>query len=152
MQGFDDVQTRKDSSFSWKKSNKYLASNYLKIDRDSGEKIDLKKDSNVNNSTLSLHISAYENSVEAKKKLYGNEKDDNKGEKSDSLKQWVHAKQIFIGSPSIVQNPFEFPRQQENEDNLPELMQFKASQRLLNPNRSSSGNLYPLLNQTSLKN
>uniref|UniRef100_A0AC34FV31 Uncharacterized protein n=1 Tax=Panagrolaimus sp. ES5 TaxID=591445 RepID=A0AC34FV31_9BILA len=101
---------------------------------DSGEKDELKKPNSANSSTLSLHIEVYENFVETKKELNGNEKEDNESEKSDFTRKLQITKQIFIGSPSLIQNHFEFPRQQEDQTDQPELMQFKASQRLLNPN------------------
>uniref|UniRef100_A0AC34GY17 Uncharacterized protein n=1 Tax=Panagrolaimus sp. ES5 TaxID=591445 RepID=A0AC34GY17_9BILA len=87
----------------------------------------------LNSSTLSLHIAAYENSVEAYAQT--NElNEEKKGSKTDNGKLWKNAKQIIAGLVSVVQNPFEFPRQQKNQTGEPEVMQFKASQRLLNPN------------------
>uniref|UniRef100_A0A914QDP8 Uncharacterized protein n=1 Tax=Panagrolaimus davidi TaxID=227884 RepID=A0A914QDP8_9BILA len=45
-------------------------------------------------------------------------------------------KQFFPGL--IIQNPFEFPRQQEDDQNInPKLMQFRANQKLLVPISSS---------------
>uniref|UniRef100_A0AC35EV22 Uncharacterized protein n=1 Tax=Panagrolaimus sp. PS1159 TaxID=55785 RepID=A0AC35EV22_9BILA len=72
----------------------------------------------LNNNTISLHISAYENSIEA--------------DTSDSLnkslgKSWLikEQKQITHASTFICQNPFE-------------LTEFKASHRLINSNEVSN--------------
>uniref|UniRef100_A0AC35F5F0 Uncharacterized protein n=1 Tax=Panagrolaimus sp. PS1159 TaxID=55785 RepID=A0AC35F5F0_9BILA len=94
----------------------------------------LKDDSftNVNNSsTISLHIATYENSFEAAAvDLFDSGK---KG----LIKKLETSKQSLNISSSIIQNPFEFPRQQQESDELkePEISQFKASQKLLNPNK-----------------
>uniref|UniRef100_A0AC34FP60 Uncharacterized protein n=1 Tax=Panagrolaimus sp. ES5 TaxID=591445 RepID=A0AC34FP60_9BILA len=76
----------------------------------------------ANSSTLSLHIAAYENSFE-----HSNE------QCKDSSIKIKEAKQF--GFSSELQNLFEFRRQMEdNESRTPQVMQFKASQKLLNPN------------------
>uniref|UniRef100_A0A914P6X9 Uncharacterized protein n=1 Tax=Panagrolaimus davidi TaxID=227884 RepID=A0A914P6X9_9BILA len=85
-----------------------------------------KKDKNaMNGSTLSLHIATYENSVDSTK-----EKDLKQVRKDKNVNQ------IFGVSSCVIQNPFEFPRQQENDQpQVPQVEQYKASQRLLNPNQ-----------------
>uniref|UniRef100_A0AC34GQY1 Uncharacterized protein n=1 Tax=Panagrolaimus sp. ES5 TaxID=591445 RepID=A0AC34GQY1_9BILA len=101
------------------------------------DEIKLKKDSAIKNSTLSLHIEAYENSIENDNSVASVE-DKNQGLKeSGFIKKWKNVKQVFlVGStqPSVIQNPFELPRQQNNDATKPDTMQFKASQKLLNPN------------------
>uniref|UniRef100_A0A914Q184 Uncharacterized protein n=1 Tax=Panagrolaimus davidi TaxID=227884 RepID=A0A914Q184_9BILA len=83
-----------------------------------------------NNSTLSLHIAAYENSNEAHDIVTDSISVENVRTKRKN--------QIFHHFCSSTQNPFEFPRQQEQRQNAkPEVMEFKASQTLLNPNQTS---------------
>uniref|UniRef100_A0AC35EYC4 Uncharacterized protein n=1 Tax=Panagrolaimus sp. PS1159 TaxID=55785 RepID=A0AC35EYC4_9BILA len=91
----------------------------------------------TNNSTLSLRISAYENSNEAS---------------SDSLNKSFQKplliqkqKQINFASKFVSQSSFEFQRQQNDKISKPEVSQFKAFQRLLNLNKS---NLHSPMSQT----
>uniref|UniRef100_A0A914QZX9 Uncharacterized protein n=1 Tax=Panagrolaimus davidi TaxID=227884 RepID=A0A914QZX9_9BILA len=77
-------------------------------------------------SSLSLHIAVHENSDEIRNFDAG-----------ENVKTIIKAKNNFFNSGcfGVIQNPFEFPRQQENNDsNIPEVVEFRASQRLLNPN------------------
>uniref|UniRef100_A0AC35FIM2 Uncharacterized protein n=1 Tax=Panagrolaimus sp. PS1159 TaxID=55785 RepID=A0AC35FIM2_9BILA len=130
----DDSQAKK-FSHSWKKSTKMLPSNFE--NDDSGKEDNLKKRNNSisKNSTLSLHISAYENLTEDSSDLSDKKQDCLKqNDLNESLK---NAKQIFIEAASVIQNPFEFPRPQYDNVLEPEMSQFKASQRLLNPHVSS---------------
>uniref|UniRef100_A0A914YZ66 ubiquitinyl hydrolase 1 n=1 Tax=Panagrolaimus superbus TaxID=310955 RepID=A0A914YZ66_9BILA len=129
---------------------------FLNLNNDFEARNDLKKSKSANNSTLSLHIAAYENSVEDKTDSNGSKRDDSKSksEKTALIKKWNTSKQGFIDSLLFIQNPFEFPRQQEDEDNYdPEVMQFKASQRLLNPNEEhlnfEENRIVPFLEQVN---
>uniref|UniRef100_A0A914QA56 Uncharacterized protein n=1 Tax=Panagrolaimus davidi TaxID=227884 RepID=A0A914QA56_9BILA len=88
-----------------------------------------------NKSTLSLHISAYENSTEAAASNSFEHKKAKSLQKKDLNKKWKNVKQIGDSSTFNVQNPFEFSRQQkEDQKGKPEVMQFKASQILSNNN------------------
>uniref|UniRef100_A0AC34FUK7 Uncharacterized protein n=1 Tax=Panagrolaimus sp. ES5 TaxID=591445 RepID=A0AC34FUK7_9BILA len=121
-----DLQAKRESS-SWNKSNKHLSSNILNLKQKSEEKDELEKPKNTNRSTLSLHITAFENSIEA----------DTSDLNECEIEASKTVKQGFVGSSFFVKNLFEFPRQQEDPSNQPEVMQFKSSQRLRNPNEEN---------------
>uniref|UniRef100_A0A914PX67 Uncharacterized protein n=1 Tax=Panagrolaimus davidi TaxID=227884 RepID=A0A914PX67_9BILA len=111
----------------WKKSfhNSNLA---ILNDEDKEEKgKNWKENANFSiNSTLSLHITAYENSFEPATSDSLND-ESLKMDKFGSIKK----QEIFDTST------FEFPRQQNFEVPNPEVCSFKASQRLFNPNEAS---------------
>uniref|UniRef100_A0A914RBG0 Uncharacterized protein n=1 Tax=Panagrolaimus davidi TaxID=227884 RepID=A0A914RBG0_9BILA len=119
-----------------------LSSNTLNFN-DHTEKEDRKpwkkecSSNHINNSTLSLHISAYENSVEAvTDKCYGKLCEDSNG--NQPRKKWKDLKELFDASLYVLRDPFEFPRQQNDEVQQPALSRYRASQRLLNPNVRNS--------------
>uniref|UniRef100_A0AC34FE90 Uncharacterized protein n=1 Tax=Panagrolaimus sp. ES5 TaxID=591445 RepID=A0AC34FE90_9BILA len=93
-----------------------------------------KDDEKCNNSsTLSLHISAYENANETlnvNDKLNKTESKQNTFA-SNTLKK---VKSIFAKSVQTSQNPFVLLQKQNEESMQAEVMQFKASQKLMNFN------------------
>uniref|UniRef100_A0AC34FYC7 Uncharacterized protein n=1 Tax=Panagrolaimus sp. ES5 TaxID=591445 RepID=A0AC34FYC7_9BILA len=111
---------------SWK-SNKQIPTTFLNLKRDSEENNKSERPKDPNSSTLSLHIATYENSIQA-------DVTDDAKRGAQSRKNLMMVKQF----DDYLQNPFEFPRQQDDRTSKPEVMQFQASQKLLNP--SQSGN------------
>uniref|UniRef100_A0A914P622 Uncharacterized protein n=1 Tax=Panagrolaimus davidi TaxID=227884 RepID=A0A914P622_9BILA len=118
-----DNYKEKEKSQLWDKS--FKASSFTTLNEDNSELKKRWKNKNtlktINKSTLSLHIAAYENSNEiAGSDLFDNENTEGlKKEKFGSIK-----KQCLTDSFKS-RNPFEFPRQQdEDERNKPEVMQF----------------------------
>uniref|UniRef100_A0A914QVX7 Uncharacterized protein n=1 Tax=Panagrolaimus davidi TaxID=227884 RepID=A0A914QVX7_9BILA len=116
----------KDKSWNRKFSKDSKMPNFSVVEND-GDKL-LKtenewkssKAKNNNGSILSLHISAFENSVEAE--IGQNYENDAK-----KLKQQTIAKTFKFD----LMNSFEFPRQQENEEvKTPEVAEYHASQQL----------------------
>uniref|UniRef100_A0AC34FYL6 Uncharacterized protein n=1 Tax=Panagrolaimus sp. ES5 TaxID=591445 RepID=A0AC34FYL6_9BILA len=88
------------------------------------------KDSNIKNSTLSLHIEAYENAVESR---IADNSMENESKKNKFIKTWKNIKSAMVGSAApTTEELFEIPRQQPPKTMTPEVMQFKASQKLLN--------------------
>uniref|UniRef100_A0AC35FJA7 Uncharacterized protein n=1 Tax=Panagrolaimus sp. PS1159 TaxID=55785 RepID=A0AC35FJA7_9BILA len=132
----------------WNKSSS-LCLNSLKVndktEKDETEKRWKQRSSTsnaTNNITLSLHIAAYENSIEtaASDSSFVSKVDELKKGKSYSDKQ-------IIISCFTFQNPFEFPRQQKGgRTKHPEIMGYRSSQRIVNPNKPSSSNNAPSLN------
>uniref|UniRef100_A0A914Q4Q0 Uncharacterized protein n=1 Tax=Panagrolaimus davidi TaxID=227884 RepID=A0A914Q4Q0_9BILA len=102
-----------------------------------------KKDSSntTNKSTLSLHIAIYGKTFETHESETFDDKNigDLKKKKFDSIKDT----NFNATSTFVIQNPFEFPRQQNGKLPEPELSQFKASQRLFNPNEALKENSDP---------
>uniref|UniRef100_A0AC35FDF3 Uncharacterized protein n=1 Tax=Panagrolaimus sp. PS1159 TaxID=55785 RepID=A0AC35FDF3_9BILA len=131
---FSNHDTRKDSH-SWKKSTKYLNLGNIGYDKNENR---LKKEKNhlniINRSALSLYIAAYENQVETSTDWVD-------GINGKSIKK-ENGKQILAVSKSVIQIPFEFPRQQKSDEiKVPEVAQFRTSQQLLNPMRLRSSRL-----------
>uniref|UniRef100_A0A914PX16 DUF4817 domain-containing protein n=1 Tax=Panagrolaimus davidi TaxID=227884 RepID=A0A914PX16_9BILA len=97
-----------------------------------------KKSSSSNTtteSTISLHIAAYENSNEASASdsFYDKQHDGLKNDKLNTFKTCKNTNHLFNAALEF-QTPFEFPRQQNDEVAEPEMSHFRASQRLLNRN------------------
>uniref|UniRef100_A0AC35GPF0 Uncharacterized protein n=1 Tax=Panagrolaimus sp. PS1159 TaxID=55785 RepID=A0AC35GPF0_9BILA len=130
----DDSQTIKNS---WQKSKKELSQNFPKDSSKKGDILKKGKNSSANNSsTLSLHIAAYENSAEASSNFIDEAKESLKQNSDGLIRENVQP--VFIGSTSVIQKTFEFPRQQETEEaTTPEVAQYRASQRLLHSNQHS---------------
>uniref|UniRef100_A0A914QB52 Uncharacterized protein n=1 Tax=Panagrolaimus davidi TaxID=227884 RepID=A0A914QB52_9BILA len=143
-----DNYEEKEKSQSWNKSSKIST---LDGDND-GFKKPWKNENTLkttNKSTLSFQIASYKNPFALE--LFDNENVEGlKKEKFGSIRT---SKQTFTGHFKS-QNPFEFPRQQSGDKkNEPEVMQFKASQKLLDSERpSSSQPTGPLVSSTSSSN
>uniref|UniRef100_A0A914Q5W6 Uncharacterized protein n=1 Tax=Panagrolaimus davidi TaxID=227884 RepID=A0A914Q5W6_9BILA len=123
-----DKYDKREKSEAWNKSVDLSLHTLTLGDKDEEEaKKKWKRDdlTDAKNSALSLHISAYENS----KEITGLDSLD--CENVELKKNKINMdKQDFLRL--MIQNPFEFPRQQrKNRARKPEVMGFKASQRLL---------------------
>uniref|UniRef100_A0A914PHQ2 Uncharacterized protein n=1 Tax=Panagrolaimus davidi TaxID=227884 RepID=A0A914PHQ2_9BILA len=123
-----EVLQRKKDFYSRDDLTKNTPSSYLNIENGNKyEKFNAQEKSNTSGSTLSLHIAAYENAIEST--FTGSDDGESIVTKSKALKQ------TFDGlSNNAFKNPFEFPRQQNDKVSEPEVSQFRASQRLFNPN------------------
>jgi hypothetical protein len=130
----DNGEDKRESQ-TWKKSSHFCSTTLSLYDKTEGVKKGWKKNDSINstkNSTLSLHISAYENSTE------DTVFDDSFNE--NDKKVLIKGKSVF-DSTVFIQNPFSFPRQQNDIPSEPELSQFKSTQRLRNPNEASHNRL-----------
>uniref|UniRef100_A0A914P775 Uncharacterized protein n=1 Tax=Panagrolaimus davidi TaxID=227884 RepID=A0A914P775_9BILA len=118
----------------WNKSSNISTFATFIEDNDEIKKLRMNENTlkTTNESTLSLHISAYENPISSH--LFGNE--NIAGLKKEKL---VSIKKRCFTDDLKFRNPFEFPRQQDGDErNKPEIMEFKATQQLRGSKRPSS--------------
>uniref|UniRef100_A0AC35GSS7 Exophilin 5 n=1 Tax=Panagrolaimus sp. PS1159 TaxID=55785 RepID=A0AC35GSS7_9BILA len=123
----------------WSKSSKIskFTTQNNTFDKEASKNWNKESSSGINDSTLSLHIAAYENSVEAAvpDSIYGKNDEGLKKRKSGTNKKCENTKQVSTTLTFGVQNSFEFPRQQSDKITESEVCQFKASQQLINPKK-----------------
>uniref|UniRef100_A0AC34FTC3 Uncharacterized protein n=1 Tax=Panagrolaimus sp. ES5 TaxID=591445 RepID=A0AC34FTC3_9BILA len=140
----DSYDLKKKKDFKEIKSEKTLSLNWSEYSESTNfKKQNFKNagDSNASSSTLSLHIAFYENSIDSVAEMTDeNEGNEKKGQIMGLTKKWKNA--IFGNTSSVLQDSFEFPRQQKDGPSTPEIAQFKASQKLLNPNLERLKNDY----------
>uniref|UniRef100_A0A914PFJ1 Uncharacterized protein n=1 Tax=Panagrolaimus davidi TaxID=227884 RepID=A0A914PFJ1_9BILA len=117
-----------------KKDSSFSPSEYLNDSQKTAKQNQWKKESDLNKtkgSTLSLHISAYENDTVADYVISQSlpRKDMDSGKRLEATKHYFTAESTAA--------MFEIPRQQTDELKKPEIMQFKASQKLIDPNQEN---------------
>uniref|UniRef100_A0A914QMW1 Uncharacterized protein n=1 Tax=Panagrolaimus davidi TaxID=227884 RepID=A0A914QMW1_9BILA len=121
---------RKAGSDSWNKSSKTsnFATFYDKDEEEINKFLKNERSKNHKSSTLSLHISDYEN-------LTGSDKFGVTNDLDASVKK-QNKQHLNSASTFIFQKPFEFLKQQNDKLLEQEISQFKASHRLINPNET----------------
>uniref|UniRef100_A0AC35F2E7 Uncharacterized protein n=1 Tax=Panagrolaimus sp. PS1159 TaxID=55785 RepID=A0AC35F2E7_9BILA len=129
----DPYETKRNKNDLWKNELKpYLTQFASEEKSQKGWKNENVTSANAN-SALSLHITAYENFIEASNSDNFETKKNKSRKENKNEKTWKNVKQIFART---FASSFEIPRQKEDQImSEPEIMQFKATQKLLDPNQ-----------------
>uniref|UniRef100_A0AC35EWJ6 Uncharacterized protein n=1 Tax=Panagrolaimus sp. PS1159 TaxID=55785 RepID=A0AC35EWJ6_9BILA len=125
---FAKKDTKKDLHL-WNKATKDLSSYLGNPSYENEDELKKQHNSSTNSSTLSLHIAAYEKMDKSSSDLIAGTEEEKSFKQVNVVKREEAAKQVFGGST------FEFPRQQNDNVQEPEVSQYKANQRLFNPNQ-----------------